>query len=152
MPVFKDGRIAQMVEQLTLNQRVQGSSPCAPTKVQTIQCLKTGRRSPAAPVLLLGQAKNERAKKKPRIRGASSFWSWSLLAPGRVLTAPVVVLDRRPDCSRLFRSGGGNRRMGAAHASVDGGLVFEKDAGGAGGGGRSGHWSLRKLDCSIHEI
>ena len=33
MPVFKDGRIAQMVEQLTLNQRVQGSSPCAPTKV-----------------------------------------------------------------------------------------------------------------------
>ena len=26
------GRIAQMVEQLTLNQRVQGSSPCAPTK------------------------------------------------------------------------------------------------------------------------
>jgi hypothetical protein len=26
------GRIAQLVEQLTLNQRVQGSSPCAPTK------------------------------------------------------------------------------------------------------------------------
>jgi hypothetical protein len=26
-----DGRIAQLVEQLTLNQRVQGSSPCAPT-------------------------------------------------------------------------------------------------------------------------
>jgi hypothetical protein len=26
-----DGRIAQFVEQLTLNQRVQGSSPCAPT-------------------------------------------------------------------------------------------------------------------------
>jgi hypothetical protein len=25
------GRIAQLVEQLTLNQRVQGSSPCAPT-------------------------------------------------------------------------------------------------------------------------
>ena len=25
------GRIAQVVEQLTLNQRVQGSSPCAPT-------------------------------------------------------------------------------------------------------------------------
>ncbi len=28
------GRIAQLVEQLTLNQRVQGSSPCAPTKNQ----------------------------------------------------------------------------------------------------------------------
>ena|GEM_PF-3407479 len=28
----KSGRIAQLVEQLTLNQRVQGSSPCAPTK------------------------------------------------------------------------------------------------------------------------
>ena len=27
------GRIAQVVEQLTLNQRVQGSSPCAPTNV-----------------------------------------------------------------------------------------------------------------------
>jgi hypothetical protein len=26
------GRIAQLVEQLTLNQRVHGSSPCAPTK------------------------------------------------------------------------------------------------------------------------
>ena len=26
-----NGRIAQLVEQLTLNQRVQGSSPCAPT-------------------------------------------------------------------------------------------------------------------------
>ena len=28
---FGSGRIAQLVEQLTLNQRVQGSSPCAPT-------------------------------------------------------------------------------------------------------------------------
>ena len=27
------GRIAQLVEQLTLNQRVQGSSPCAPTNL-----------------------------------------------------------------------------------------------------------------------
>jgi transposase len=26
-----DGRIAQLVEQLTLNRRVHGSSPCAPT-------------------------------------------------------------------------------------------------------------------------
>ncbi len=31
-----DGRIAQLVEQLTLNQRVQGSSPCAPTIFPTI--------------------------------------------------------------------------------------------------------------------
>lgn len=30
-PVRHPGRIAQLVEQLTLNQRVQGSSPCAPT-------------------------------------------------------------------------------------------------------------------------
>jgi hypothetical protein len=29
------GRIAQVVEQLTLNQRVQGSSPCAPTNLQS---------------------------------------------------------------------------------------------------------------------
>ncbi len=28
---YFDGRIAQLVEQLTLNQRVHGSSPCAPT-------------------------------------------------------------------------------------------------------------------------
>ena len=28
------GRIAQLVEQLTLNQRVQGSSPCAPTSLR----------------------------------------------------------------------------------------------------------------------
>ena len=34
MPGFTPagGRIAQLVEQLTLNQRVQGSNPCAPTK------------------------------------------------------------------------------------------------------------------------
>jgi hypothetical protein len=31
LPGGRDGRIAQLVEQLTLNQRVQGSSPCAPT-------------------------------------------------------------------------------------------------------------------------
>ncbi len=31
------GRIAQLVEQLTLNQRVQGSNPCAPTnKINTL--------------------------------------------------------------------------------------------------------------------
>jgi sporulation-control protein spo0M len=30
----KDGRIAQVVEQLTLNQRVVGSSPTAPTILQ----------------------------------------------------------------------------------------------------------------------
>jgi hypothetical protein len=30
-----DGRIAQLVEQLTLNQRAQGSSPCAPTIFRT---------------------------------------------------------------------------------------------------------------------
>ena len=29
--IFSDGRIAQLVEQLTLNQRVLGSSPSAPT-------------------------------------------------------------------------------------------------------------------------
>ena len=29
--VLVAGRIAQLVEQLTLNQRVQGSNPCAPT-------------------------------------------------------------------------------------------------------------------------
>ena len=31
VPPRQSGRIAQLVEQLTLNQRVQGSSPCAPT-------------------------------------------------------------------------------------------------------------------------
>ena len=36
------GRIAQLVEQLTLNQRVQGSSPCAPTnKIKDLQELLT---------------------------------------------------------------------------------------------------------------
>ena len=35
------GRIAQLVEQLTLNQRVQGSSPCAPTiGIQSNQWLR----------------------------------------------------------------------------------------------------------------
>jgi hypothetical protein len=34
-----NGRIAQVVEQLTLNQRVVGSSPTAPTKIQ----IKTNR-------------------------------------------------------------------------------------------------------------
>src|SRR5438046_2750332 len=32
------GRIAQLVEQLTLNQRVQGSSPCAPTSLRPRSC------------------------------------------------------------------------------------------------------------------
>ena len=34
------GRIAQLVEQLTLNQRVHGSSPCAPTKFREINGLE----------------------------------------------------------------------------------------------------------------
>jgi hypothetical protein len=37
------GRIAQLVEQLTLNQRAQGSSPCAPTNdFNHINRLETG--------------------------------------------------------------------------------------------------------------
>ncbi len=31
-PPAASGRVAQLVEQLTLNQRVHGSSPCSPTK------------------------------------------------------------------------------------------------------------------------
>ena len=39
------GRIAQLVEQLTLNQRVQGSSPCAPTnKIKNLIDRRLGRR------------------------------------------------------------------------------------------------------------
>ena len=37
---FSDGRIAQVVEQLTLNQRVVGSSPTAPTKDQNFNHMK----------------------------------------------------------------------------------------------------------------
>jgi hypothetical protein len=33
--IHEDGRIAQVVEQLTLNQRVVGSSPTAPTILKT---------------------------------------------------------------------------------------------------------------------
>ena len=44
------GRIAQVVEQLTLNQRVQGSSPCAPTNIfndlAEIFALKKGAKTP----------------------------------------------------------------------------------------------------------
>ncbi len=40
---FGDGCVAQLVEQLTLNQRVQGSNPCTPTNdfshlAETISC------------------------------------------------------------------------------------------------------------------
>ncbi|MDF2999451.1 MAG: hypothetical protein K0R27_5088 [Xanthobacteraceae bacterium] len=35
----RDGRIAQLVEQLTLNQRVLGSSPSAPTKFPVEQTI-----------------------------------------------------------------------------------------------------------------
>ncbi len=49
LPRRSDGRIAQLVEQLTLNQRVQGSSPCAPTitsnasrDMPQIRCRNTG--------------------------------------------------------------------------------------------------------------
>jgi hypothetical protein len=41
-----DGRIAQLVEQLTLNQRVQGSSPCAPTiEIKDLADIPTGHAS-----------------------------------------------------------------------------------------------------------
>ena len=40
-----DGRIAQLVEQLTLNQRVQGSSPCAPTiEINDLGCFPSAGR------------------------------------------------------------------------------------------------------------
>src|SRR6185312_13247320 len=47
----RSGRIAQLVEQLTLNQRVQGSNPCAPTNLSKHladlrQVIPTCRRLP----------------------------------------------------------------------------------------------------------
>ena len=42
-----DGRIAQLVEQLTLNQRVQGSSPCAPTiEINDLALIQSDRTGP----------------------------------------------------------------------------------------------------------
>ena len=55
------GRIAQLVEQLTLNQRVQGSSPCAPTNHPK----GLARRSPADPA-------GNRAREPARGRGRKS--------------------------------------------------------------------------------
>jgi hypothetical protein len=49
--LFEVGRLAQLVEQLTLNQRVAGSSPAAPTIFKEI-----------------GQVRNARAR-KPRCFG-----------------------------------------------------------------------------------
>src|SRR5262249_38925550 len=49
-PLRESGRIAQLVEQLTLNQRVQGSSPCAPTiksSTQPISSCRFDKTSPA---------------------------------------------------------------------------------------------------------
>ena len=43
------GRIAQLVEQLTLNQRVQGSNPCAPTN--EIKDLDRSRQHPENSIL-----------------------------------------------------------------------------------------------------
>jgi hypothetical protein len=46
-----DGRIAQLVEQLTLNQRVQGSSPCAPTiEIKRNQEMRAEQASRPAPL------------------------------------------------------------------------------------------------------
>src|SRR3974390_3913619 len=46
-PGSGSGRIAQLVEQLTLNQRVQGSSPCAPTNIIKYLSLRGMRRDPS---------------------------------------------------------------------------------------------------------
>ena len=45
LPGAGRGRIAQLVEQLTLNQRVQGSSPCAPTSVKSVRTGHIGNGS-----------------------------------------------------------------------------------------------------------
>jgi hypothetical protein len=39
---FGDGCVAQLVEQLTLNQRVQGSNPCTPTNLFKIIEIQNG--------------------------------------------------------------------------------------------------------------
>ena len=51
---FQGGRIAQVVEQLTLNQRVVGSSPTAPTSLRSSSYGSAGR-----PARTAGSSKNE---------------------------------------------------------------------------------------------
>ena len=46
----RPGRIAQLVEQLTLNQRVQGSSPCAPTIPESWVPVRMGVATPRRPL------------------------------------------------------------------------------------------------------
>src|SRR6516164_7515629 len=61
------GRIAQLVEQLTLNQRVQGSSPCAPTRLVNYLSALLGQASTSAVGLLLADpTRTQLAKNKNR--------------------------------------------------------------------------------------
>lgn len=48
LPARAGGRVAQLVEQLTLNQRVTGSIPVAPTKIKTTNIHNERRFTKAA--------------------------------------------------------------------------------------------------------
>ena len=70
------GCIAQLVEQLTLNQRVQGSSPCAPTnnsnhlgegnsRAPLYRLLPSGGK--VAPPLFHGELVDQHVKEQPHL-------------------------------------------------------------------------------------
>src|SRR5271166_6030288 len=75
------GRIAQLVEQLTLNQRVQGSSPCAPTNKINDLRLSTGRQETENVAGATSRATNGAPRARP-------VW------PARAIFRPPARRDR----------------------------------------------------------
>jgi hypothetical protein len=74
----RSGRIAQLVEQLTLNQRVQGSSPCAPTTqshVNPVSCILWKSRRFSATFAQAGAAFPVAAGGGSRSRGKNAVRS-----------------------------------------------------------------------------
>ena len=94
------GRIAQLVEQLTLNQRVQGSSPCAPTNQN-----KGLGRIGLTPFLILGSLGNisgnnhhsgSRASSASPFGRPSRCRSKNTTAPAPANATKSICTTRRP--------------------------------------------------------
>src|SRR5688572_14899348 len=98
----RHGRIAQLVEQLTLNQRVLGSSPSASTMPKK------------GPVQLTGPLWASTRRHSGEAARAASLWDW--LARRSSMVIPSMLAERSPH-------GVGEGLEGV----LEGGALFERD-------------------------